>query len=236
MITQDGFHDFAVRELLPADRIYPWRNTMRRIYHHSLEGQLGFYRAQLGFYRAYNDPARHPTGWTGTVGYNGTLYQHAAVWAGLAHGGPNANPHGPGYEAEGVAGEPLTTAQVATYRRIHADLAAHTGYTYVRDGTNRDFRLVEHGEAAPTACPSGRYAPLWESLNEEEELPDPRVDKLIAALGGEAALDAWNERGNSLLLGYADEQQKLGEHLANHAAGVTGMVPEHSHQPGKVVR
>ena len=229
MITQDGFHDFAVRELLPADRIYPWRNTMRRIYHHSLEGQLGFYRA-------YNDPARHPTGWTGTVGYNGTLYQHAAVWAGLAHGGPNANPHGPGYEAEGVAGEPLTAAQVKTYRRIHADLAAHTGFTYVRDGTNRDFRLVEHGEAAPTACPSGRYAPLWESLNEEDELPDPRVDKLIAALGGEAALDAWNQRGNSLLAGYALEQQKLGEHVANHAAGVTGMVPEHSHQPGKVVR
>ena len=43
-------------------------------------------------------------------------------------------------------------------------------------------------------------------LSEEEEMPDPRVDKLVAAMGGEAAVDAWNARGNSLLKGYAIEQ------------------------------
>lgn len=71
---------------------------------------------------------------------------------------------------------------------------------------------------------------------EEEELPDPRIDKLIAALGGEAAVDEWNARGNSLLSGYALEQQRLQEHLNNHAAGVTGAIPEHEHHGGKVKR
>ena len=70
----------------------------------------------------------------------------------------------------------------------------------------------------------------------EEELPDPRIDKVIAALGGEAAVDEWNALGNSLLKGYALEQQKLGEHLHNHAAGVTGAIPEHEHLSGKVKR
>lgn len=246
MITQDGFHDFAVREPLPASRIYPWRNTMRRIYHHSLEGRRGSYKA-------YEDPAREPTGWTGTVAYDGTLYQHAPVWAGLAHGGPNANPHGPGYEAEGGMDdgdgdgidEPLTAAQVATYRRIHADLSAHTGFTYVRDGTNRDFRLVEHREAAQTACPSGRYAPLWAALEEDDMTPEQlarleRVEALLAGNGiakdlskpteltfGEEALKHAAERGWSAFLGIG-----LAQTAANHEHAAGGGGGTHTHDVG----
>lgn len=40
----------------------------------------------------------------------------------------------------------------------------------------------------------------------EDAMPDPRVDKILKALGGEETLDAWNKRGNHLLAGYAAEQ------------------------------
>lgn len=83
-------------------------------------------------------------------------------------------------------------------------------------------------------------AGLWKV---EEEMADPRVDKILAAMGGEAAVDAWNVNGNSLLAGYGIEQadqnvaeQKIEEHIKNHAAGVTGQVTEHTHQGGKVNR
>lgn len=56
----------------------------------------------------------------------------------------------------------------------------------------------------------------------EDDMADGRVDKLVAALGGEDAIDAWNARGNSLLLGYAREQEKLGE----LAAQVSGLADE----------
>ena len=230
MILPDGFHDFAVRELLPANRIYPWRNTMRRIYHHSLEGRRGSYTA-------YNDPNRFPTGWTGTVAYDGTAYQHAPVWAGLAHGGPDANPYGPGWEAEGGLDdgdgdgidEPLTPAQVATYQRIHADMAAFTGFTYIRDGTNQDFRLVEHREAAQTACPSGRYAPLWAALNQEDSLtPEDKakLDAVYAALTGgvPGVIEAWNAKGNGMIPAY---NELVFPHITNHPSG------KHTHTIGE---
>ena len=58
-------------------------------------------------------------------------------------------------------------------------------------------------------------------------MPDPRVDKLIAALGGEAEIDAWNAKGNSLLLGYAIEQDRLDRHIAAHPGGtMTGVTAE----------
>ena len=233
VILADGFHDFAVRELLPANRIYPWRNTMRRIYHHSLEGRRGSYTA-------YNDPNRFPTGWTGTVAYDGTAYQHAPVWAGLAHGGPWANSNGPGWEAEGGLDdgdgdgidEPLTPAQVATYQRIHADMAAFTGYTYIRDGTNQDFRLVEHREAAQTACPSGRYAPLWAALNQEESLTPEDVAAISAGQFLELLAQAIGAKEStfsdtvmvdlirSRLTGVSSTNRKIDDHIANHAAGL----------------
>lgn len=41
---------------------------------------------------------------------------------------------------------------------------------------------------------------------QEAEVADPRLDEVIKALGGIEAIRAWNERGNSLLLGYEREQ------------------------------
>ena len=62
-------------------------------------------------------------------------------------------------------------------------------------------------------------------------MADPRLDAVIAALGGMAEIEKWNAKGNSLLLGYANEQVRVGElegvvsaHLAGHrtiSPGVT---------------
>lgn len=42
--------------------------------------------------------------------------------------------------------------------------------------------------------------------------------------------------GSSMWVGLANTQQELADHLANHAAGVTGQVTEHTHEGGKVRR
>ena len=51
---------------------------------------------------------------------------------------------------------------------------------------------------------------------------DPRLDAVIAALGGMESIEAWNARGNSLLAGYALEQEKLAAHLAMPHGGPGG--------------
>ncbi len=85
-------------------------------------------------------------------------------------------------------------------------------------------------------CGRGRDANY---VFEEEDMADPRVDALIAAMGGQPAIDDWNTKGNSLILGFTIEQQKLGDtaasletHIANAAAGVGGDVADHKHSSG----
>jgi len=104
--------------------------------------------------------------------------------------------------------------------------------------TERGGNLWEHNEVAtrwtpnagPTACPSNRYDGVFAALAQEEDMADPRVDALIAALGGQAAIDKWNVNGNSLLAGYALEQVKLSEHVAApHGGGGVKVLP-HGHK------
>lgn len=234
MITPDGWFDWATRRAGPPDRPYAWRNSMSSLFLHSMEGVIGLYSA-------LTDPNRYPTAWHGTVSRDGVLYQHYPVYAGLAHGGPNANPIGPGFESEGFAGEPLTRAQVQTWLRMIADMSSYTGRVFQRPA---ESGLVEHGEVAPTACPSGRYAPLYEAIEGGDMA---LIDEVIQALGGIEAIRQWNgpagtPTGNSLLVGYGLEQQKLRQveaqlrtHLTNHPGALSG-VPEHTHQPGAVTR
>lgn len=100
--------------------------------------------------------------------------------------------------------------------------------------------------ANPCAGRAARDMSYWyEPFEGGEEMADPRIDKLIAALGGEQAIDDWNSRGNSLLLGYGLEQQDQAEiraaveaitgHLANHpsenAQAGTKVLP-HRHSLG----
>lgn len=145
-------------------------------------------------------------------------------------------------ESEGVAGEPLNDNQVKNMLTLRDEFEAYTGRKLTRGEANTAGRtLWQHNEvwnwttpnAGPTSCPSGRYQPFFEAL--EDNMADPRVDAIIAALGGQDAIDKWNENGNSLLLGYSLEQQKLADHLDHHpsedAQAGTKVLP-HKHSMG----
>lgn len=89
------------------------------------------------------------------------------------------------------------------------------------------------------------WAPFLAALAEEDDMT-PEERKMLADIhaaltgGMPGVLEAWNENGNSLLVGYTQiiypAVARLDEHLANHAAGVTGQIPEHTHEGGKVKR
>ena len=135
--------------------------------------------------------------------------------------------------------------------------------------------VVQHNHWTGKDCPElirhepGRWERFLKQVKEEDMAADPRVDALIAALGGQVAIDKWNgpaaaPTGNSLLAGYTLEQakvhlltddvvvleglakdnredvkhvqSKLADHIANHAAGVSGPVADHTHTEGKVKR
>lgn len=110
------------------------------------------------------------------------------------------------------------------------DSAAYFWQTYAwsrgREHPFYDYLQYENGVALNSGevdlC-KGHGAALWQA-DEEEEMPDPRVDAIIAALTGDpkdtnGVLANWNgpataPSGNSLLLGYTLEQNKLAEHIA----------------------
>lgn len=71
---------------------------------------------------------------------------------------------------------------------------------------------------------------------EEQEMPDPRTDELIAAMGGIEAIREWNKRGNSLLAGYAIEQTEQNQVEADVAKLKVSALPDHTHEPGGVIR
>lgn len=245
-ITADGWFDFAVRKPGPANRRYPWDNSLENLYLHSMEGNLGSYDVMA-------DPSRYPTAWSWTWAKDGRLIQYYPVWAGLAHGGAKANPFGPGGELEGGGpdnpGEPMTDAQIVTVRRTIADLEAHTGHPLTRvPGSKKG--LVEHGEVNATACPSGRYARLYEalaaptgglSMEDKERLarlerivaaygiqvPDPADPAKTILLGGEDALSYAELHQWSAFLGIGIARNDIA--ALQSAAPVNG-VPPHIHR------
>lgn len=180
---QDGWFNWAYVEAGPPERVIYGDNSLSVIIGHSLEGRRGGYSAMF-------DPARFPTAWHGTVGYDGELYQHYPITAGLAASGAG-NLSGPAFEAEGFAGEPLNDAQVETYLRIIRDMEALAGKLY-RPGVPREG-FTEHNQWAQTACPSGRYQPLYDAIAagaleesmtpaEKEEMAALRARRELAAL------------------------------------------------------
>jgi len=44
----------------------------------------------------------------------------------------------------------------------------------------------------------------------ENDMPDPRVDKLVKVMGGQGLIDVWEADGDSLLLGYENLQNTVG--------------------------
>jgi len=203
---------------------------------HSVEGWLA------GAFGELDKPERQAS-WHFTNALDGTLYQHypltASCWA---SGNAEANGRYIAVESEGTVGSgPLNAAQVATMVRLATEL----GFT------ERGGNLWEHNEVAtrwtpnagPTACPSNRYDGVFAALAQEEDMADPRVDQIMETLRV-TGLAEWQTSGNEPLrkaLGKIQDKaaatdDKLVSHIANHAAGVSGPVADHTHTEGKVKR
>ena len=222
MAISNGWLDWPERQSGPVDKVYTQGNSSEGIAHHSMEG-FGY----AGIEYRMNSNAKNPDGtytdyaqasWMFSNMVDGTFIQHypvaAAPWA---SGNATANTKLWSVESEGKAGTPLNEKQKANMLRLYSEFEAFTKKKATRSGTSKN--LWEHNEvwnwatrnAGPTACPSNRYDAVYAAWEQQgEAVVDARVDKLIAALGGLAAIDAWNAGGNSLLAGYAKEQQKLG--------------------------
>lgn len=113
--------------------------------------------------------------------------------------------------------------------------------------------VVQHNHWTGKNCPEliraepGRWEWFLEQVyKEEDDMPDPRIDELIAAFGGIETIRAWNRNGNSLLAGYGIEQAdqdtlegriaSVEQALVLAAAGGEGGIPEHEHEGGPVRR
>jgi len=215
---------WAVRRPGPANKMYVTPNRRLGLVCHSVEGWLA------GAFGELDKPERQAS-WHFTNALDGTLYQHypltASCWA---SGNAEANGRYIAVESEGTVGSgPLNAAQVATMVRLATEL----GFT------ERGGNLWEHSEVAtrwtpnagPTACPSNRYDGVFAALAQEEDMAaDPRVDQIIAALGGQEEIDKWNGAYSSLLPGYKLEQSKLAEHIASFHGGGGGKVLPHGHK------
>lgn len=196
----DGWLDWAVREPGPADKVYSERNRGEGLVCHSMEGwgRGGIDGRMMSQERdadgRYTPKAQ--ASWMFSLMADGRLLQHYPVWSSTwTSGNREANTRLWAVEAEGVAGTPLNAAQVVAMVGLAVEWERYTGR---RARRNPEGRTVwEHREvwswsspnAGPTACPSGRYAPFYAALDEEdgmkaEELARlERVERLLAGRG-----------------------------------------------------
>lgn len=203
MIDQAGVIDWAIPLWLPEEKRYGTNSNSIAVMH-SLEanyrGKYGLSQnirdmavqwpdlaskdratviASLrALYWAWDEPTRPWTAWHTTTFKEGFVVQHAPLHWMIAHG-HECNDDGSGHEAEGRAPEPLTRPQVLAYDRLLQDLEEWKGYPFRREnGRIVDGQIVEHKECprASTACPGGRYAPLYAYLKSEPER-DEQVDR-----------------------------------------------------------
>lgn len=165
------------------------------------------------------DKVARQASWMFSIDLNGYLYQHYPITASCwASGNGLANCQWWSVELEGTYSMPINEAQLATALRLIEEWKALKGREATRVGDFWSKTMWEHREvdtlatpnAGETGCPSERYAPLWAAL-EGDDMPDPRLDEVIAALGGIDEIRKWNTgengpTGNSLLVGYALEQ------------------------------
>lgn len=233
MTIEAGWIDWCVKQPGPTGKVYALSNTQEGIVCHSMEGWLS------GSFSELMNPLRQAS-WHFSISLNGTCYQHYATNASCwASGNQVANCRYLAVESEGTQAAPLNDAQIATWLRLVKEL----GFS------ERGVDIFEHNEVAtkwlpnagPTACPSHRYDAAFAALG-GNPMNDALLDAVVRALTGLpstdpnalAALQAWNRNGNSLLAGYAIEQQKLGNHILNHpTTGTT--VPDHKHESGGVI-
>lgn len=160
MITPDGWFDWAIKHPGPqAKSGYGGLkdSDAQGVVYHSAEG----YRATL---LALVDNMQREASWTASNMKNGDFIQHypatRIVWT---NGSKQANILYRGIESEGMAGEPLTDAQVANLTRCAQDMAEFFNWPAIE----RKAQLWEHNEmkplgSLPTACPSGRIP--WDKV------------------------------------------------------------------------
>jgi hypothetical protein len=169
--------------------------------------------------------------WNFSVTLDGRLFQHYPVTVSTwASGNATANQL-ISVESEGTAAVALTSDQVSTVLRLFGDWEAWSGLVAKRGETVWEHRQVWNWttpNAGATACPSERYAPVWDAMEGGTDMA--LIDEVVQALGGIDAIRAWNANGNSLLLGYSLEQRKLAELTAKVAEHVaTHPVEDHKH-------
>jgi hypothetical protein len=194
--------------------------------------------------------------WHYTVCLDGTVLQHlehedGGYHAGIASPpaptptwtlwkgpGINVNWYTIGIEHEGFSGNGFTEPQRTASRELCHWLATELGFPWTREHfpPHADIDLVNRAnDFGPPAYREEHYQFMFEEdeLSAEDKARLDAIEKVLNG-GLPNVIEDWNKNGNSLLLGYAAEQQKLADHLANHAAGVTGAVPAHKHTPGGV--
>lgn len=143
-------------------------------------------------------------------------------------------------------GQPIEEATIANCVKFARWCKDEYGIELVRTTPESDWAwtgMTGHEDLVQGKA-SGKSDPgpvFWAAFMKalEDDMADPRLEKIIAALGGEAAIDEWNAKGNSLLLGFANDQARIGAlegQVAEHQASPHGSdsVPEHQH--GGVVR
>ena len=177
--------------------------------------------------------------WHYTVGLDGTILQHLGHTHGGYHAGipdtapdptwplwrghsQNVNHNTIGVECEGFAAEEWPIAQLESLRWLCRKLSVDLGIPYDREHFPAHAEIDVVNRVNDFDTPERRHIVYDYLFEEEEEMADPRLDAVVAALGGMEAIEAWNARGNSLLAGYALEQEKLGAHLAMPHGGPAG--------------
>lgn len=194
--------------------------------------------------------------WHFTVCKDGTVLQHLDFHDGGYHAGIpvtaptprwnlwkghgiNVNKYTIGIEHEGFSGAPWPEEQRQASKDLCLWLAETLGIPLDIDHFPPHAAIDVVNRVNDFGPPEFR-AEFYEYLfHKEDDMADPRLEKIIAALGGEAAIDEWNAKGNSLLLGFANDQARIGAlegQVAEHQASPHGSdsVPEHQH--GGVVR
>lgn len=199
----NNYFDWAIQDPGPVNAVNGYNNRGLGMIPHSAEGHWDTLQALHDFHwsRATNPDPRKRASWAATNLKDGRFVQHypvtAQTWT-SGSGYPNNNFFA--FENEGVAGEPLTQAQVDNILRAGRELMDHFGWKPKRpvDDTDKTASLYEHREcvrfgSASTACPSDRIP--WDvivpALTEEDDMAErvwcfDRAQTWIVGKGGAA--------------------------------------------------
>ena len=183
MIT-NGWLNWATWYPGPVNKAYPWINSGLGIVWHSMEGW------KAGSFAELDKPTRQAS-WLFSIGLDGVLYQHYSVDASCwASGNEFANTHYWSVELEGVQPSEINDYQIQTALALINEWENYTGLQAYRSGNWNTQTMHQHREVAtiatpnagPTACPSNRYAQLWETLKEDEMVYKEQLEETNIAI------------------------------------------------------